>query len=117
MAGSVRRLLRGSKDAALGVAARSFLNARLRGIGELTELSINTEQRTAKCRVQLVGEPAPIDVVVRNYILTKRGSSMSLTIKDVASSREWLTAALQAFVVGRPFRIPPVAAASLTALA
>ena len=42
MGAKVRALLRGSKDAALAFTTRTFLNTRLRCIGEVSDLSIDT---------------------------------------------------------------------------
>jgi hypothetical protein len=111
--GVVRTLLRGSKDAALGVAARSFVNARLRGIGEVTQLSIDTEKRSVQCRLHLTGESKAIGVQVRKYSLRAGGNQMTMKIVDASASREWLTAALRTFVVGRTFRVPHAAGAAL----
>jgi len=111
--GTVRTLLRGSKDAALGVAARSFVNTRLRGIGKVTDFSIDTEKRLVECRLHLAGEAKPISVQVRKYRVKASGDRVTIKIVEATTSREWLTAALRTFVVGRTFRVPPAAAAAL----
>jgi hypothetical protein len=114
--GTVRTLLRGSKDTALGVAARSFVNTRLRGIGEVTDLAIDTEQRLVQCRLHLAGEAKPISVEIGKYSLKASGDRVTMKIVEASTSREWLTAALQTFVVARIFRIPHAAAAALKLL-
>jgi hypothetical protein len=113
----VRRLLRGSKDAAIGFSARSFLNTRLRGIGEMTELSIDTKKRTIHMRLELLGEAEPIEIHIQEYRLKRAGEATMLTVVNVTASRQWLTEALRQFVVGRSFTIPPGAGAVLSLLA
>jgi hypothetical protein len=109
--------MRGSKDAALSFAARSVINARLRTVGEVTDLSLDTASRTLRLRMSLRGESAPVDIHVRQYDLQRSGDSVMLTLVDADSSREWLTAALGEFVVGRPISIPRKAGLAVRLLA
>ena len=113
----VRRLLRGSKDAALAFSARTYANARLRGIGEMTELSIDTKKRAVRMRLELLGEAEPIEIHIKEYRLKQSGESTMLTVLNATASREWLTEVLRQFVVGRSFPIPPGAGAVLGLLA
>jgi hypothetical protein len=108
--------LRGSKDAALALAVRSVVNARMSRIGEMTELSVDTRKRTIVVRLDLRGEDEPIEVHVTKYGLKRHGDSATLTILGATASRKWIEEALQQFVVGRTFDIPPAAAAVLKLL-
>jgi hypothetical protein len=110
-------LLRGSKDAALALAVRGVVNARMSRIGEMTELSVDTKKRTILIRLELRGEDEPIELHIKKYGLKSNGDSATLTILDATASRAWIEEALQAFVVGRSFEIPPTAAAVLKLLA
>jgi hypothetical protein len=105
----------GAKDAALAFAMRRALNARLDAFGEITDLSLDTANRRVRLRVALRGESQPIDVDVRKYDIADDGDF--LTVVDAVASREWLTAALQQFAVGRRFPIPHQAAVALRLLA
>ena len=49
---------RKSKDVTLAAAARFAVNSRLRGIGQMTELSIDTKKRCILLRLELVGDHA-----------------------------------------------------------
>jgi hypothetical protein len=112
----VRRLLRGSKDAALGFSARAFVNSRLRRIGEMTELSIDTQKRAVRMRIQLLGEAEPIEIHIKEYRITRIGETPTLTVLKASASRQWLTEVLRQFVVGRSFTIPEKADAVLNVL-
>jgi hypothetical protein len=103
---TVRGLLRGSKDAALAYTARTFFNTRIRGIGEMTELSIDTKNRAFRLRLELLGEAEPIEIHVRKYELKTRGEETELKIVDATASRPWLAEALRQFAVGRSITIP-----------
>lgn len=104
--GNLQRFLRGSKDAALALAARTFINTRFSKIGRMTELSVDTKMRTIRVRLVLKGEDEPIDIHVMRYGLERRSAGATLTIVDAVASRKWLTEALNEFVIGQPFTIP-----------
>lgn len=114
--GNLHTFLRGSKDAALSVAARTFINNRFSKIGQMTELSVDTKKRTIRVRLELKGEDEPIDIHVKKYSLERRSAGATLTIVDAVASREWLTEALNEFVIGQRFAIPDRAAAILKLL-
>jgi hypothetical protein len=109
-------MLRGSKDAALAFAARTAINSRWRALGEVTDLSLDTAAQRIRLRVVLKGEPAPVDVDVRRYEVQSSDDGAVLTLIDAAASRDWLTAAIDEFLVGRPVPIPRKAAVALQLL-
>jgi hypothetical protein len=114
--GNLHTFLRGSKDAAIALAARTFVNTRFNRIGQMTELSVDTKKRTIRVRLELKGEDEPIDIHVKKYSLERRSTGATLTIGDAVASREWLTEAMKEFVIGRRFTIPERAAAILKLL-
>jgi hypothetical protein len=116
MTANVHTLLRGSKDAALALAARSFFNTKFSRIGEMTELSVDTKKRAIRVRLELAGEDAPIEIHVKKCTLERRRTRATLTIEDATSSRQWLTEVLREFVVGHRFTISDRAAAILKLL-
>lgn len=113
-----RSFFQRSKDATVGFAARVAINAKLRGIGEMTELSIDTKNKQIRLRLELIGEREPIEIDVTRYRLRSNDDrGARLTIEEATASRPWLDAALQEFVVGETFPIPPKAEALLKLLA
>jgi hypothetical protein len=101
----------------LGFTARVAINTKLRAIGEMTELSIDTKNKRVRVRLELVGEKEPIDVEILRYSLKDKDERTYITIEEVTSSREWLTAALREFIVGQDLAIPAKAGAVLRLLA
>ena len=99
-------MLSRSKDAAVALAVRAVLNAKLDGIGRITELSVDTAQQAAHIKMQLAGEGALTEIWIERYSLVTRGGTPALTVLAARSSREWLQAAMQTFVVGKPIRLP-----------
>jgi hypothetical protein len=100
----------------LAFTARVAINRKLRSIGEMTELSIDTKNKRVRVRLELLGETEPIDVEILRYSLKAKGETTHITIEEVSSSREWLTVALREFVVGQDLAIPAKAAVLLKLL-
>ena len=101
----------------MGFTARVAINAKLRSIGEMTELSIDTKTKQVRVRLELVGEKEPIDVEILRYSLKDKGETTYITIEEATSSRQWLTVALREFIVGQDLAIPAKAGAVLKLLA
>jgi hypothetical protein len=112
----VQNFFRKSKDVTLAVAARLAVNTRLRGIGQMTELSIDTKKRRVLVRLELLGEAEPIEIEIVRYNLKTKENVTKLTVEEATASRPWITAALQEFVVGETLSIPKKAAALLKLL-
>ena len=108
--------MRGPKDAAIALASRTFLNSKLRGIGEITDFSIDTKKHALHSRVLLSGEVKPIDIYITNYVVRRHGKDATLTVVAATASRQWVAAALHQFVIGRRFTIPAQAGAALRLL-
>jgi len=103
---SVRGFFQRSKDATVGFAARTAINSKLRGIGEVTDLTIDTKNKSMRLRLELVGETEPIEVNVSEYYLRQSDRGSKITIDSATASRPWVDVALQQFVIGKSFPIP-----------
>jgi len=115
--GNIHDFLRGSKDVAIAVAVRSFFNSKYSRIGQMSDVAIDTTTREVRVRLELVGEPTPVEIHVGTYNIEQHGDQATLTISDATASREWITELLRQFVVGRPIAIPERAAAIVKLLA
>ena len=82
----------------------------------MTELSIDTDKKRIRARLELLGEKEPIDVEILRYSLKEKGEKTYITIEEATSSREWVTVALREFVVGQDLPIPAKAVAVLKLL-
>jgi hypothetical protein len=113
----VRGFFRRSKDATVGLAARVALNTKLRGIGEMTELRIDTKTKRVRLRLELIGESSPIEIDVQRYTLRYTEQGAEIVIEQASASRTWLDVALQQFVIGQVFPVPAKAESLLKLLA
>jgi hypothetical protein len=102
----VKRLFRRAKDATIGIGARAAINSKLGGIGEVTELAIDTGNRTIRVQLELLGEHEPIDISITEYELHRNPRGAQITIHRARASRQWMNSALEQFVIGKSFPIP-----------
>ena len=109
----LRDVLHRSKDATLAFTARVAINRKLRSIGKMTELSIDTKKKQIRGRLELLGENEPIEVEILRYSLKEKGETTCITIEEATSSREWVMVVLREFVVGRDLALPAKAGAVL----
>lgn len=100
----------------MAFAVRLATNAKLRSIGEMTELSIDTRTKRIHVRLELLGEKEPIDIEILRYTLKEKGETTYITVEEATSSREWLTVALREFVIGQDLAIPAKAGVVLKLL-
>ena len=101
----------GARDWLLEKTVRVALNQTvLAPYGEMTVLRLNSAECSAEAEVLLKGEAVPIIVRVLEYEIRRDDERVSVIVKQISTSREWLTHLAQSFVVGKPFELPPAAA-------
>ena len=96
-----------AKDWLIEKAGMALLNqAVLKPYGTLTRLKLDTAARTIEADLELNGETQPVNVQVREYELREKDGGATVVIKDIHTSREWLTTLMKNFVVDREFTLP-----------
>lgn len=116
LTGTVQHLVRNSKDAALAVAARAFLNRQLEGVGQVESLAVDTAARSVQVQLGLLGEAESVWCEIRRYLIHASDRGATVTVVDARASRPWLDKVLQAFVIGRPLAVPSKLAFALKML-
>ena len=96
-----------AKDWLIEKAGMALLNqAVLKPYGTLTRLKLDTTARTIEADVELNGETQPVNLQVREYELRETEGRATVVLKDIHTSREWLTTLMKNFVVDREFNLP-----------
>ena len=97
-----------AKDRMLEQMALSYLNTKLlEPYGRATLLRINTVEKSVHVEVELKGETTPVSVELTEYDLTKKGERYFVMVKEIQTSREWLTTLARQRVCNSPFELPP----------
>lgn len=96
-----------AKDWLVEKAGMALLNqAVLKPYGTLTHLKLDTAARTIHADLELKGETEPVHLEVREYELRETDTRATVVLKDIHTSREWLTTLMKNFVVDREFNLP-----------
>jgi hypothetical protein len=106
VATTVKNWLHTQKDHSVSFLAEGMLRTRLEPYGCLREFKLDSQKNTASFTLLLKGELEPVTVDVQEYGLVEDGHGHYLVVNQVGSSRKWLDALLNDFLVGRRLRIP-----------
>jgi len=97
----------GLKDCLFAKVAVPILNRTvLAPYGQARELHLDSTVKSAEILFALKGETEPVLVRVGRYELSEVGHDIFLTIQEIETSREWMTALAERNLVGRAFRLP-----------
>lgn len=94
------------KDAGASVAIERYLAREIQDFGELKNFRINSRDKSLEVEVLLKGEEQPISIHVQKYELIEDSKGDYVVIREVRASREWLTVALNKFILGRRHPLP-----------
>ncbi len=101
------------KDKAVALSARALINRKIASFGEVTDVQIDIQRKTARLEVQLKGETDPISVEAGAYEVSVDGDQTFISFSQMRASREWLGIALNEYLSGRKFPVPSAVRAAL----
>jgi len=77
-------------------AVRGTLNSTyLHPYGAVTELNIDSENKSLSMVLELKGENQPVEIRVPHYEIVQRGDETFLELGEIITSREWLNTLLR----------------------
>lgn len=98
----------GAKDWLVEKTGTAMLNQSvLRPYGTLTKLKLDTSARSIEAEVELNGETQPVRIQIPEYQLLEEGDDLYFVIKQISTSRQWLTALARDFAVDKKFKVSP----------
>src|SRR4051812_38754362 len=96
-------------DKALLIAA----NRMIKDFGQLTALQVNTKEHSAFAIMMLAGETKPIEVNVGRYELLRDDKKVTVQLRDVSCSREWMHQLARRLEPQMHFDLPPALSSAL----
>jgi hypothetical protein len=106
MGSSFARWLHEQKDASVSFILQKAVKTRLEKFGRVLELRIDSRQNILFLELLLKGENEPVSVSLEDYKITQEGDQTWITINKGKSSREWINAVIEEFVLHKAFLIP-----------
>jgi hypothetical protein len=97
------------KDRVTGPIAGLFFNVLIKQYGIMTNLQIDSKNKTITCELDLKGEPTPLKINCLNYQLVEEGDATFFEITKVDTSREWINVLCDEHLKHRRFKLPPLA--------
>jgi hypothetical protein len=99
----LRELWSQGKDFGAAVVAKHQINKQLAPFGNMLRLNIDSTRKSVEMEMLLKGETHPIIISIDEYLVEEDATGLSIVIKRVSTSREWMTTAAQKFLVDRKF--------------
>jgi len=94
------------KDRAIEASAKALINQKIEGIGRVTEIQIDSKQKTISAQVALKGETVPISINIGAYELVQENGVTCISFKGFTASREWISARLNRYLTGHKLQVP-----------
>jgi len=94
------------KRGGVNIAIKKTINEKIKDYGKIEEIDIDSKQKKCYLKMDLNGESKPISLIIDNYSLKEVDEGGVLCIKEISSSREWLTKVLNDFVKDKDQKIP-----------
>lgn len=98
-------LIRSIKEMALQAGAKHFANERIEKYGLMTNLQIDSANRTIHFEILLKGETTPVTGSAK-YEPKVDGAKKLLEFTDIQTSREWIDLLIHDFLKTRVIELP-----------
>lgn len=100
-------MFKAAKDAMTSKAAMHFFNKEIERYGRLTDLNIDSRNKTMDVTCELIGEVSPVTIRVGSYTVQESGGKSYLQASGFTCSRPWLQSFLSDFAENRRIELPP----------
>lgn len=101
-------ILSRAKDRLIEQMGLAYLNGHLLvPYGRATRLRIDSHLNTISIDAQLNGETAPIRIDLIDYEVTKKGGNYFAEVREIQTSREWLSKLAAKELVPIKLKLPP----------
>lgn len=94
------------KDGALGIGLRKFFNEKFGEYGDVQDCVVDTKAGRVTAQVIMRGERDPITITINRYEMVNEDGKTFFTVRQVTTSRAWITLLLNKVLDGRRFEVP-----------
>ena len=104
------------KDMALSKGAKISINKQIQAFGEVTVLTLDTQNKSIELDVMLEGELETLHVSIGRYEITGEVGSKKLSVSQISTSRKWINTLAATYLEGKSFDLPDEYAKTIEAL-
>ena len=90
----------------MSAGGRLIAGTLLKNYGEVKTLAIDAQRKTIVLEIALKGEHELTRISIESYEWRRAEDRASMVVKEVTTSKEWLTALLNDHLVDREIQIP-----------
>ena len=99
-------MLNKMKDLTLSKTAKIAMNTQIEKYGKITELSLNSKEKSLLMTLEMRGESSAIELKVDKYILSQSEEKHFIQLQGIQTSRLWLSAVAKDYLENKTFKIP-----------
>ena len=99
-------MIRKLKDRTLSRGLLLLFNTRMKSLGEILELRLDSGGKRIELEILLRGEREPIRVRVEGYTIRQEGDHYLLGAEEIVTSREWINHLAERYLQERKVEIP-----------
>jgi hypothetical protein len=96
----------GIKDTLASKAISCALQKRMAGFGSVVSFTLNSQDKIIKATLRLDGEVCPAEITITGYEFEHVGHNLYFKFRNMATSKEWLTALAKKYPEKMRFEIP-----------
>ncbi len=85
---------------------KAFINSKIKRIGNMLNLKLDSKNKEINLEVMLIGEEAPLTVNIGKYNLIVENDKHFLEINEVSTSRAWLNIIVEETLNGQKIELP-----------
>jgi len=99
-------MLNKMKDITLAKTAKIAINTQIEKYGKLSQLSLNSKEKSLIMTLEMRGEDTPIEIKINKYIISQEGEKFFIQVQDIQISRLWLFTIAKDYLEYKKFKIP-----------
>jgi len=99
-------MIRKFKDQALSRGLLLLFNTRMKSLGEILELELDSGEKRIEMEILLRGEREPLRIRVERYTIRREDDRYLLDAEEIITSREWINHLAETYLQAKTVEIP-----------
>jgi hypothetical protein len=93
-------------DSTISLIGSGIVKRVLHPVGEVQSFSFHSRMKEVEIRIILRGEEETTEIRLCRYRVTEPDGVLKIRFEKIETSKEWLTAAGEKFLIGRDLEVP-----------
>jgi len=93
------------KDFTISKLLEIGINYKLKGIGKMLNLNIDSKSKKINLEVMLKGEKESLKITINSFEVLEENGKFFITFENIDTSREWINVVSENFLKNRKFEV------------